>query len=200
MSQPRTRVSQQCQEKNELPCLPLTPTKSEWLKSIIRDVPDFPKPGIIFKDLTTLLKNAEALRFVVDALAERYGNLRPDYVAAIEARGFILGPAIAHQLNAGFVPLRKPGKLPYKVQKEAYELEYGTDAIEVHVDAVEPGARVVLVDDLLATGGTALAAYRLLKKLDADVVGVGFVVELAFLEGRKKLPTDTDVFALLSYK
>lgn len=179
--------------------LPLTPEQSEWLKGTIRDIPDFPKPGIVFKDLTTLLKNPDAFRFVVDALSEKYSQARPNYVAAIEARGFILGPSIAHRLAAGFVPIRKPGKLPHIVESESYSLEYGTDSIEIHNDAIEKNSRVVLIDDLLATGGTALAAYRLLSRLGAQVLGIGFVVELAFLGGRSKLPPEVDVFSLISY-
>jgi len=179
---------------------PLTPTQSEWLRSTIRDIPDFPKPGIIFKDLTTLLKNPDAFRFVIDAMAEQFRELRPDYIAAIEARGFIIGPSIAYKLGCGFVPIRKPGKLPYSVERESYALEYGTDSIEIHMDAIEKGKRVVLVDDLLATGGTALAGYRLLTRLGAQVPAVGFIVELGFLNGRSKLPADTDVFALLNYE
>jgi len=178
---------------------PLTPTQSEWLQSTIRDIPDFPKPGIIFKDLTTLLKNPDALRFVIEAMSEHFRQLRPDYIAAIEARGFIIGPAIALNLGAGFVPIRKPGKLPYSVERESYALEYGTDSIEIHIDAIEKGKRAVLIDDLLATGGTALAAYNLLTRLGAQVSGIGFVVELGFLNGRSKLPAAADVFALVKY-
>lgn len=190
-------------------CLPLTTTKSDWLKSKIRDIPDFPKPGIVFKDLTTLLKDAEAFSFVIDALAEKYEKLNPAYIAGIEARGFILGASLAYKLGIGFLPIRKPGKLPYKVEKIAYELEYGTDALEIHVDAVdidavdtgavEKGKSVVLIDDLLATGGTAVAASKLLTAVGAKVIGVGFVVELGFLGGRKKFPSGTDIFSLISF-
>ncbi|MBX9721213.1 MAG: adenine phosphoribosyltransferase [Candidatus Obscuribacterales bacterium] len=177
----------------------ISPEKSEWLKSKIRDIPDFPKPGIVFKDLTTLLKDKEAFGYVIDVFAERFATLKPNYVAGIEARGFILAPAIAHKLNVGFIPVRKPGKLPYKVVRESYQLEYGTDTLEVHEDCVSKGERVILIDDLLATGGTAAAAYNLLTKVGADVVSAGFVVELAFLEGRKKMPKNLDIFSIISF-
>lgn len=184
-------------------------SKLEWLKSKIRDIPDFPKPGIVFKDLTTLLKDAEAFQFVIDALAEKYAPLKPSYIAGIEARGFILGSALAYKLGVGFLPIRKPGKLPYQVQKISYDLEYGQDTLEIHIDAVamepntttvEPGKRVVLIDDLLATGGTAVAASSLLKSVGAELIGVGFVVELGFLNGRKKFPAGVDIFSLLNYE
>lgn len=177
----------------------LTKEKVDWLKSTIRDIPDFPKPGIVFKDLTTLLKDPEAFRFVVDVLAEQCDSKKAKYIAGIEARGFILGSAVAHRLNAGFIPIRKPGKLPYKVVRETYQLEYGTDTLEVHEDASGSGERVVLIDDLLATGGTAAAALSLLHKVEAKVVGVGFVVELGFLGGRAKMPGDIDLFSLITY-
>ncbi|HEY9772581.1 MAG TPA: adenine phosphoribosyltransferase [Planktothrix sp.] len=179
--------------------LPISKAKDEWLKSKIRDIPDFPKPGIIFKDLTTLFADAEAFAYVLDVLSERCKALRPDMIAGIEARGFILAPTIAYKLGLGFVPIRKPGKLPYTVQKLQYELEYGTDTIEIHADAVNHSHRVVLLDDLLATGGTAGAARRLLELLGAKVVGVGFIVELGFLNGRAKLSGDSDVFSILNY-
>jgi adenine phosphoribosyltransferase len=179
--------------------LPLPSEKIDWIKEAIRDIPDFPKPGIIFKDLTPLLKDVPRFKFCVDALAEKCRQLKPDYIAAIEARGFLLGPTIAYELGLGFVPIRKPGKLPYKVQKLEYALEYGSDCVEVHADAVEPGKRVVVIDDLLATGGTADAATRLITAVGGKVVGVGFIVELEFLSGRKKLSGDADVFSLISY-
>jgi adenine phosphoribosyltransferase len=179
--------------------LPLSTEKQDWIKSKIRDIPDFPKPGIIFKDLTPLLKDVDAFTFAIDALTEKCRALNPKYIAGIEARGFILGPIIAYKLGVGFVPIRKPGKLPHVVQKLEYALEYGTDCIEVHADAVEKNDRVVLIDDLLATGGTAGAAYKLMQVLDANVVGIGFVVELAFLNGRTKLPQDAEIFSLISY-
>lgn len=149
--------------------------------------------------MTTLLKDPVALAFVIDVLAEKYGQRHPAYIAGIEARGFILGAALAYKLGVGFVPIRKPGKLPSKVERQSYQLEYGTDSIEIHVDAVEPGRKVVLIDDLLATGGTAGAAYQLLQTIGANVVGIGFVTELAFLSGRAKLPKDVDIFSMLVY-
>ena len=180
--------------------LPLSPNKEDWLKSKIRDIPDFPKPGIIFKDITTLLKDPESFRFVIDTMAEQCSEFKPDYIAAIEARGFILAAAIAYQLEKGFIPIRKPGKLPHRVTRQEYALEYGTDCLEIHVDAVERGHRVVLIDDLLATGGTAAAAQMLIKTAGAEVVGTGFVVELSFLGGRKKLLTKSEeTFALITY-
>jgi adenine phosphoribosyltransferase len=174
--------------------------KIQWLKGKIRDIPDFPKKGIVFKDLTTLLKDAEAFKYVVDVMAEKYALMKPDIIAGIEARGFMLAPAIAHRLNIGFIPIRKPGKLPHKVEKVVYQLEYGTDALEIHLDAASLGQRVVLVDDLLATGGTAAAAYQLLKTIGAEVVGIGFVVELDFLKGREKLAKSIDVFSVINYE
>lgn len=179
--------------------LPLTDEKVEWLKATIRDIPDFPQPGIVFKDLTTLLQNAEAFSFVIDALTSHCAKFEPNMIAGIEARGFILAPAVAYKLGIGFVPIRKPRKLPYKVESVSYDLEYGKDAVEVHVDAVAKGHRVVLIDDLLATGGTAGAAHELLTKIGANVVSIGFISELSFLNGRNKLPKDVDVFSLISY-
>lgn len=179
--------------------LPVSEEKSLWLKSTIRDIPDFPKPGIVFKDLTTLLKDKDAFKYVIDVFAERFSSLNAAYIAGIEARGFILGPSIAHRLNIGFIPIRKPGKLPHRVFKQTYQLEYGTDVLELHQDATNPGDKVVLIDDLLATGGTAAAAHLLLQKVGADVVCVGFVVELGFLNGRTKMPAGTDVFSILQY-
>lgn len=180
-------------------CLPVSNEKCEWLKSTIRDIPDFPKPGIVFKDITTLLKDKDAFKYVIDVFAEQFASKEPKYIAGIEARGFILGPAIAHRLNVGFIPIRKPGKLPHKVIKESYQLEYGTDTLEVHHDAAAAGDRVVLIDDLLATGGTAAAAYSLLKKMGAEIVSIGFVVELGFLGGRVKMPEGTDIFSIIQY-
>jgi adenine phosphoribosyltransferase len=157
------------------------------LRPFIRDIPDFPKPGILFRDLTPLLGHPEAFRETVERMAERTARLQPAVVAAIESRGFIFGAAVAARLGLGFVPLRKPGKLPFRTRKSTYELEYGSDGIEIHEDAVSAGARVVIVDDLLATGGTAAAAIQLARALGAEVVGAQFVVELAALEGRKRL-------------
>lgn len=178
---------------------PVSKDKADWLKSKIRDIPDFPKPGIMFKDLTTLLKDREAFGYVIDVFAEQFKELKPKYIAGIEARGFILGPAIAHKLAIGFIPVRKPGKLPARVVTESYQLEYGSDTLEVHEDCVAKGDRVVLIDDLLATGGTAQAAYKLLNKVGADIVCIGFVVELAFLEGRKKMPEGVGLFSIIEF-
>jgi adenine phosphoribosyltransferase len=157
------------------------------LRGLIRDIPDFPKPGILFRDVTPLLGNGAAFRACIRQLCEAVAPARPQAIAGIESRGFVFGAPVAAELGIGFVPIRKPGKLPYKTRRESYALEYGTDAIEVHDDAVVAGARVALVDDLLATGGTAGAAIRLLRALDSDVVGAAFVIELAFLQGRAHL-------------
>lgn len=179
--------------------LPLSKEKEDWLKSTIRDIPDFPKPGIIFKDVTTLMKNGEAFHFTLHSLAQRVAKLNPDVIVGIEARGFMLAPAIADILGKGFVPIRKPGKLPYKVERVDYALEYGTDTIEIHVDAIEKGQRVVLIDDLLATGGTAQGAAQLIEKVGGELVGIGFVIELGFLDGRSKLAKGADIFSLINY-
>jgi adenine phosphoribosyltransferase len=170
----------------------------EQLKKIIREVPDFPKPGILFYDISTLLKDAAGFKTVIDALRERYRNTRVDLVLGIEARGFIFAPALAYAMGAGFVPVRKPNKLPAKTVREEYALEYGTDCLEVHADAIQPGQNVLVVDDLLATGGTAAAVGRLVEKLGGKVAGFGFVVELDFLKGRDKL-AGYEVFSLLHY-
>ena len=153
----------------------------------IRDVPDFPKKGILFKDITTLLKDPTAFRAAVDRLADRFADQKVDLVVGIESRGFIFGGAVAYKLGAGFVPVRKPGKLPAETLKEEYALEYGTDAVEIHTDAIRPGQRVLVVDDLLATGGTMAATCRLMEKLEATIVAVAFLIELTFLAGRDKL-------------
>ena len=168
------------------------------LKKLIREVPDFPKPGILFYDITTLLKDPVGLHRAVDALANHYVNRKIDRVVGIEARGFIFGPALAYRLGTGFVPVRKPKKLPAETARVTYELEYGTDALEIHRDAIHPGDRVLIVDDLLATGGTAAACVRLVRELGATVAGAAFVVELEFLGGRAKL-SGIDVFSLLKY-
>ena len=157
------------------------------LRAKIRDIKDFPTEGILFKDITTLLKDGPAWRFAVDALASRYQANRVDVVVGVESRGFIFGGAIAHQLQAGFVPVRKIGKLPGKTIEVEYELEYGRDALAMHEDAIAPGQRVLAVDDLLATGGTMSATLRLIEQLGGRVVGVAFMIELAFLAGREKL-------------
>lgn len=157
------------------------------LKAYIRTIPDYPKPGIMFRDITTLLGHGEAFRQAVDEMVAPLIDRKIDKVAGIEARGFILGAVIAHQLSAGFVPLRKKGKLPYKTTQAEYALEYGTDVIEMHMDAVEPGERVLLVDDLIATGGTALAGLDLLRRAKAEIVGASFVVDLPDLGGAERL-------------
>ena len=172
---------------------------ADSLKRLIREVPDWPKPGILFYDITTLLKDSQGFRTLIDQLYDHY-HIRPiDVVAGIEARGFIFGPALAYRLGAGFVPVRKPNKLPAKAARETYQLEYGTDALEIHEDAIHKGQRVLICDDLLATGGTAGAAARLVQKLGGEVIGCAFAVELTFLKGREKLK-NLDVFSLLQYE
>jgi adenine phosphoribosyltransferase len=171
---------------------------SDELKKLIREVPDFPKKGILFYDITTLLKNKVGLATLVDRLSEHYVDRKIDLVLGMEARGFIFAPALAYRLNAGFVPVRKVGKLPAETVKFDYALEYGVNSLEMHKDAIEKGQRVLIVDDLLATGGTAEATAKLAKLLGAQIVGMGFVVELDFLHGREKLK-DYDVMSLLHY-
>lgn len=168
------------------------------LKNIIRDVPDFPKPGIIFKDITTLLKDKEAFRLVVNQMAERYGHQSIQKVVGIESRGFIFGGALAYLLGCGFVPARKPNKLPYERISENYDLEYGSNTLELHTDAIMAGEAVVLVDDLLATGGTALAVLNLIERLQGRVMGMEFLIELEFLQGRKQL-NNYPVHSLICY-
>lgn len=170
----------------------------EPLKKLIREVPDFPKPGILFYDITTLLKDKLGFATLIDALSEHYLKKDVDLVLGMEARGFIFGPALAYRLNAGFVPVRKPGKLPAATAKVSYDLEYGSNTLEIHKDAIQKGQRVIIVDDLLATGGTAAATVQLAKSLGAEVSGIGFVVELDFLNGRDRLK-GCDVFSLLRY-
>ena len=170
----------------------------DHLKDLIREVPDFPKKGILFYDITTLLKDKRGFASLIDALAEHYLDQRVDLVLGIEARGFIFGPALAYRLNAGFIPVRKPKKLPAATASYTYELEYGTDTLEIHRDAIEKKQRVLIVDDLLATGGTARACVQLAELLSAEVVGLGFVVELESLQGRQKLQ-GYDVFSLIQY-
>ena len=157
------------------------------LAAAIRSIPDYPKPGIIFRDITTMLGDPRAFRRAVDELVQPYAGLKIDKIAGMEARGFILGGAVAHQLSAGFVPIRKKGKLPHETVRIAYSLEYGVDEMEMHIDAVKPGEKVILVDDLIATGGTAVGAVQLLRKIGADVVSACFVIDLPELGGRKKL-------------
>ena len=168
------------------------------LKEWVRDVPDFPKEGIIFKDITTLLKEREVFKKVIDLMAANYSDRKIDRIVAIESRGFIFGSALAYQLGIGFVPVRKPKKLPSKIVREEYALEYGTDVLEIHVDAVEPGEQILIVDDLLATGGTAAASVRLVEKLKANVSGLVFLIELTFLNGRDKLK-GYDIHSLIQY-
>lgn len=169
------------------------------LKKLIREVPDYPKPGILFYDLTTLLKDRKGFQLLIDRLCQHYEGHQIDLVAGIEARGFIFAPALAYRLKAGFVPVRKPKKLPAKTAVISYALEYGTDSLEMHEDAVKPGQKVLLCDDLLATGGTAAAAIELIRKLGGVVDGAAFAVELNFLHGRSKLP-GLDVFSLMQYE
>ena len=168
------------------------------LKALIREVPDFPKPGILFYDITTLLKDAGGLRAMIDELGAGYAGKGIDKVVGIEARGFIFAPAVAYALRAGFVPVRKPKKLPAATERVEYQLEYGIDALEIHRDGVNRGENVLIVDDVLATGGTALAVTQLVEKLGATVAGLGFVIELDFLKGREKL-SGYDIRAMLHY-
>jgi adenine phosphoribosyltransferase len=168
------------------------------LKALIREVPDYPKPGILFYDITTLLKDKAGFHRMIDSLCEHYKGHTIDLVAGMEARGFIFAPALAYRLGAGFVPVRKPKKLPAKTASVTYDLEYGTDTLEVHEDAFQPGQRVIICDDLLATGGTAAATAKLIRNLGGIVEGAAFAVELTFLNGRGKLP-GLDVFSLIQY-
>jgi adenine phosphoribosyltransferase len=170
----------------------------EPLKALVRTVPDFPKPGILFYDITTLLKDKTGFAQLIDAFAAYYIGKEIDLVLGIEARGFIFGPALAYRLNAGFVPVRKPKKLPAKTAKVSYDLEYGTDSLEIHLDAIKPGQRVIIVDDLLATGGTMQATVQLVRQMGGVIAGIGFAIELDFLKGRAKFP-EYDVLSLLHY-
>lgn len=169
------------------------------LAEAVRNIPDFPKKGIVFRDITTLLKDASALRRSVDILAEKYGSSKVDKVVGIESRGFVLGAALAVRLNAGFVPIRKKGKLPAETVREEYALEYGKDIVELHKDAVQRGERILLHDDLLATGGTMVAAVKLVEKLGGTIVGISFLIELSFLKGRERLKGH-DVFSIIQYQ
>ncbi len=168
------------------------------LKKLIREVPDYPKPGILFYDLTTLLQDKQGFRVLIEKLCDKFIGKHIDIVAGIEARGFIFAPALAYRLGAGFVPVRKPNKLPWKTAQVSYQLEYGTDKLEIHRDAVKSGERVLVCDDLLATGGTAAAATPLIRNLGGEIAGAAFAVELNFLHGRKKLE-GTEVFSLIQY-
>ena len=172
--------------------------KKGELKERIRDIPDFPKEGIIFKDITPLLNDPIAFKKAIDILAKRYKKEQVDQIVAIESRGFIFGAALAYKLKVGFVPIRKKGKLPHKTKSVSYELEYGTDTLEIHEDAVKPNSRVLVVDDLLATGGTVAAVLRLLRDLQATIVGVAFVIELRFLKGRRKMQ-DFPLYSIIKF-
>lgn len=168
------------------------------LKKAIRDVPDFPKKGIIFKDITPLLQNTKLFKKAVDKLAGRFKDKKIDVVVSVESRGFILGSAIAYKLDASFVPVRKKGKLPYKTYSATYDLEYGQDTLEMHQDAVAKGDRVLIIDDLLATGGTLGAVIGLVEKMDGEIAGIGFLIELSFLKGREK-NKDYEIFSLIKF-
>lgn len=168
-------------------------------KALIRDVPDFPENGVVFKDITPVLADASALNAAVEGLSAPYTASGVTRVAGIEARGFIFGVPVARRLGVGFVPLRKPGKLPYEVKREEYTLEYGSDLLEIHADALSAGDRVLIIDDVLATGGTAAAAVRLIKRFQADVAGVAVLIELAFLKGRERVPDDVPFTKLVTY-
>ncbi|MFN6567066.1 adenine phosphoribosyltransferase [Nostoc minutum NIES-26] len=170
------------------------------LKSLIRDIPDFPKPGILFRDITTLLRDPEGLRYSIDFFTQKCSDagLKADYVIGMESRGFIFGSLLAYKLNSGFIPVRKRGKLPAAVHSIEYELEYGTDCLEVHQDALQPGSRVLIVDDLIATGGTASATAKLVQQIGCELVGFGFIIELRDLQGRKHLP-NVPIISLIEY-
>ncbi len=170
-----------------------------FVRAHVRDVVDYPKAGIVFKDITPLLASADAFRATVDALAEPFTATRVDKVIGIEARGFVFAAPVTYGLNAGFVPVRKPGKLPWEIEREEYELEYGTDLLEIHRDAIAPGERVLIVDDVIATGGTAVAAAHLVERLGGVVIGLAFVLELGFLHGRDKLD-GYEIHALVTYE
>ncbi len=168
------------------------------LKPLIRNIRDFPKPGIVFRDVTTLLRDHKGLSYVIDQFSLQYANQNIDYVVAIESRGFILGSPLAYHIGAGFIPVRKPGKLPADVHVVEYELEYGTDSLEIHRDALKPGSKVLIVDDLIATGGTAAATAKLLQELECELLGFAFIIELVELAGRSKLP-DVPVCSIVQY-
>lgn len=171
----------------------------DFVKSKIRDIMDFPVKGIVFKDITTVLRDKEGFKAIIDFMVNKFADKKIDYIAGIESRGFIFGAALAYELGAGFVPLRKPGKLPGETISESYELEYGTDTLQIHKDAIEPGKRVLVMDDLLATGGTASAACNLIKKTGAEVVAAAFVIELKDLKGRDKISSDVETVSMVVY-
>jgi adenine phosphoribosyltransferase len=175
------------------------PSLDAQLRASIRDIPDFPKPGVTFKDITPLLNDPVVFSVTIDALVDAFVGARVDRVLGVEARGFIFGAPVAYRLGAGFVPVRKAGKLPWEIEREEYVLEYGTDLLEIHRDAVHPGERVVIIDDVLATGGTAAATARLVERIGGEVIGLGFLIDLAFLGGRSQLE-DFDVVSLLTYE
>lgn len=177
---------------------PLTPDREAWLKSYIRSLPDFPEPGILFRDITPLLQNADAMRFTLETIADHYRDAGIQRVVGIESRGFIFGVPIAYLLGVGFAPVRKQGKLPAETMSIEYSLEYGSSALEIHKDAMAPGDRALIVDDLLATGGTAAATRQLVERLGGVVVSLAFVIELGGLRGRERLP-NADIFTLLTY-
>lgn len=172
---------------------------TEKLKGAVRDVPDFPKPGIVFKDITPLLADPVLFKLALDALTATIGDTSVDKIVAIDARGFIFGAAVADRLNAGFIPMRKKGKLPHTTASAPYSLEYGDAEMEIHEDAIKPGEKLFLVDDLLATGGTAGAAVNLIKQLGGDLVAISFLIELTFLNGRDQLDQEIPTYAILSY-
>ncbi len=169
------------------------------VKQKIRDIHDFPKKGIVFKDITTVVKDKDAFKHVIDYFCDTFKDEQIDYVAAVESRGYIFGAPLAYKLGAGFVVIRKPGKLPAEVESVSYELEYGTDSLEIHKDAIEKGSKVLIVDDLLATGGTVAASCQLIEKLGGEISGVAFMVELEFLNGREKLPKDKNIVSMVKY-
>ena len=170
------------------------------LKSLIRDIPDFPKPGILFRDITTLLRDAQGLKYTIDLFTQKCvdAGMTADFVVGMESRGFIFGAPLAYKLGAGFIPVRKKGKLPAEIYAIEYALEYGTDTLEVHQDALQPGSRVLIADDLIATGGTASATAQLIQKVGCELVGFAFIIELQELQGRKKLP-DVPIITLVEY-
>lgn len=194
----RTRIQWPCYNRGVSANPSNLPSSADHLKKLIREVPDFPKPGINFYDITTLLKDPKGFRQTVDSLDAHYEGRQIDIIVGIEARGYFFAPAMALALGAGFVPVRKPKKLPHTVKSISYDLEYGQDTLEVHADAIEPGQNVLIIDDVLATGGTAAAVARLVESLGGTVAGLGFVIELTFLQGRSRLST-YDLYSLIQY-
>ena len=178
--------------------MPVEQGTHDWLKDHIRDIPDFPKEGIVFKDIMPLLADKKAFTYTIDAIAHQFDRDDIDKVLGIEARGFIVAAPLAYRFTAGLIPVRKPGKLPWRVEREEYDLEYGTDQLEIHKDAIEPGERILIVDDVLATGGTAAATARLTERCGGKVAGIATVMELGFLNGRDRLP-EYEIFSLITY-